>query len=245
MHSLTDVTVRFGDVVALDDLTLEIPDGRTTAVIGASGCGKSTALRLLAGLQWPTEGKVVVAGEEVTPESVMGIRRRMGYAIQEGGLFPHLTAADNVTLAARRFGWAQDRIQARLEALRVLTALPESSLARYPSELSGGQRQRVALMRALMLEPDILLLDEPFAALDPMIRYELQVEMKEICHTLGSTVLIVTHDLAEAAFLGDTIVLFGAGKVVQSGTIEDFRERPASDFVASFVRAQRSVGEAS
>ena len=190
-----------------------------------------------------TVNTLTVAGEEVTPESVMRIRRKMGYAIQEGGLFPHLTAEDNACLAGRRFGWAEDRIQARLQELRELTELPADSLSRFPNELSGGQRQRVALMRALMLEPEILLLDEPFSALDPMIRFELQVQMKEICEKLGSTVLIVTHDLAEAAFLGDTIVLFGKGCVVQQGTIEDLRERPKDDFVRSFVRAQRSLGD--
>jgi osmoprotectant transport system ATP-binding protein len=163
----------------------------------------------------------------------------MGYVIQDGGLFPHLTARANVTVLARHLGWDAARIAARTEELEALTRFPEGGLDRYPGELSGGQRQRVALMRALMLDPDVLLLDEPLGALDPITRHDLQGDLKEIFQTLQKTVLLVTHDVAEAAHFADAVALMLEGRVVQHGTVRDLVEQPADPFVTRFLEAQR------
>ncbi len=233
------VTRSFGDTVALRDVTLEIEAGRTTVLIGPSGCGKSTLLRLVIGLVAPTAGRVSRAGREVGPATVLEDRRRTGYVIQGGGLFPHLTARQNVTLMARHLGRPEGEIDGRVAELCDLTHFPLPALERYPVELSGGQQQRVGLMRALMLDPDVLLLDEPLGALDPLVRSRLQRELKEIFRALGRTVVLVTHDLAEAAYLADRLVLLAAGEIVQAGTLDDLRRRPAADFVTEFLSAQR------
>jgi osmoprotectant transport system ATP-binding protein len=164
----------------------------------------------------------------------------MGYVIQEGGLFPHFTARDNIILMADHLDWEKARIQRRLGEIVALTRFPKDALNRYPAQLSGGQRQRVALMRALMLNPDLLLLDEPLGALDPLNRYELQSELKAIFQSLGKTVVMVTHDMGEAAYFGDHIVLLQEGRIVQQGVIRDLVEKPNSPFVECFIRAQRS-----
>ncbi len=239
MLMLDQVAKRFGEVAALHPLDLAVDSGRTLVVIGPSGCGKSTLLGLMNGLVTPDSGRVTFDGEVLSPETLMAARRRMGYVIQEGGLFPHLTAAANVTLLARTLGWPDARAQARLETLAALTHFPADALARFPGELSGGQRQRVGLMRALMLDPDVLLLDEPLGALDPLIRFELQVELREIFRSLAKTVVMVTHDLGEAAYFADTILLMRAGRVVQQGSFEDLGRRPADPFVTRFIEAQR------
>ena len=171
----------------------------------------------------------------------MNLRRRIGYVIQEGGLFPHLTARANILLMARHLGKLEPEMQARLSELCSLTRFQPEMLARYPIELSGGQRQRVSLMRALMLSPELLLLDEPLGALDPLVRAALQKDLKEIFARLQQTAILVTHDLAEAAYLGDEIVLMNEGRVVQIGTLEDLRAKPASDFVTEFINAQRGL----
>ncbi len=243
MFVLKNVSKSYGDNVAVAPLDVEFERGRTSVVIGPSGCGKSTLIRLLIGLIAPSSGEVLFEGEAVTAESAPRLRRRMGYVIQDGGLFPHLTARGNAALMARHIGWEPERIDARLEALCQLTHFPADGLARYPAELSGGQQQRVALMRALMLEPDVLLLDEPLGALDPMIRYELQTELRDIFRELGATVVIVTHDMGEAAYFGDTIVLLRDGQVVQSGTPADLVQHPADPFVERFVTAQRGLAD--
>jgi osmoprotectant transport system ATP-binding protein len=240
MFVLDQVFKRYGQTTALDGVTLTFERGRTTALIGPSGCGKSTLLRLLIGLLTPDAGSVRFDAESLAVASLRRLRQRMGYVIQQGGLFPHLTARQNVTLMARHLGWSQARIAPRLADLVALTHFPADGLERYPSELSGGQNQRVALMRALMLDPEALLLDEPLGALDPMIRYELQEELKQVFATLGKTVVLVTHDLAEAAFLGHTLVLMRAGRIVQVGCLADLMTAPAEPFVEQFIRAQRS-----
>jgi osmoprotectant transport system ATP-binding protein len=244
MFVLRQVSKRYGEAVALAPLDLDIEAGRTSVVIGPSGCGKSTLIRLLNRLIAPSSGTIAFAGQPVTDDSAPRLRRRMGYVIQDGGLFPHLTARGNVSLLARHIGWDSSRIEARLAALCTLTHFPHSGLGRYPAELSGGQQQRVALMRALMLEPDVLLLDEPLGALDPMIRFELQTELREIFRTLGKTVVLVTHDMGEAAYFGDTLILLRDGRVVQRGTPEDLVRRPADPFVERFVTAQRGLADA-
>jgi len=234
---LRSVSKRYGDVAVLHPTTLAL-DGGVSVLLGPSGSGKSTILRLLTGLATPTSGEVRLFGQTVSPRTNAALRRRLGYVIQEGGLFPHLTAADNVALAARYFGWDEGRVTARLEELRDLTHLPAGVLARYPSQLSGGQRQRVGLMRALMLGPELLLLDEPLGALDPMIRAELRTDLLEIFRRLGQTVMLVTHDLAEAAFFADRVILLSEGRIVQQGTMAELVERPADPFVTRFIGAQ-------
>ena len=241
--TLRDIEMCFGDVVALHSTNLQIAAGQTTVLIGPSGCGKSTILRLIIGLLTPTSGAVEFEGAPVSQDNILALRRRMGYVIQDGGLFPHLTAAQNVTLMVRYLQSAlpEDEIQAKLDELCELTRFPQEGLARYAVELSGGQRQRVSLMRALALDPDVLLLDEPLGALDPMVRASLQTELKEIFGRLGKTVVLVTHDMAEAGYIGDSIVLMREGRIVQQGTLDDLRERPADDFVSEFITAQRSL----
>ena len=224
---------------ALDRIDLDCPAARTTVLIGPSGCGKSTLLRLAAGLIRPDAGEVRFEGAALGPDNLRAARLRMGYVIQEGGLFPHLTLRGNLTLMARELGWPRARREARLLELATLARLPVGLLGRYPLEISGGQRQRAALMRALMLDPDLLLLDEPLGALDPMIRVELQEELKAIFERLGKTVVLVTHDLGEAVFFGHRLVLLRAGRVLQQGSAADLLERPADPFVSAFVRAQR------
>lgn len=237
---LEGVSKRFGDTQAAQDLDLAVGARRTTVLIGPSGCGKSTLLRLMVGLIRPDSGTVRFEGTEITPDNVLALRRRMGYVIQRGGLFPHLTARGNAALMSRYLGTPADEIEARLRELVELTHFPRDGLDRFPAQLSGGQRQRVGLIRALMLDPDVLLLDEPLGALDPMIRSELQVDLKEIFERLGKTVVLVTHDLGEAGYFADTVVLLRAGEVVQQGAHAELVESPADDFVRRFVQAQRA-----
>jgi osmoprotectant transport system ATP-binding protein len=241
--ALERVSKRYGAVQALRELSLAVAAGSTTALIGSSGSGKSTVLRLLLGLDWPDTGVVKTGGQVLERAGVLALRQRVGYVIQEGGLFPHLTALGNLALQPRHLGWDEQRIRRRAEELAELTHLPAGILARYPAELSGGQRQRVALMRGLMLNPDALLLDEPLGALDPIVRHELQDELKRIFDQLGKTVIVVTHDLAEAAWFAERLVLLREGRVVQDGRLDDLRRRPADDFVARFVQAQRRLPE--
>lgn len=243
MFELARVRKRYGTVVALDGIELAIARGATTALIGPSGAGKSTVLRMLIGLEWPDAGEVRFDGEALQRARLPEQRRRIGYVIQEGGLFPHLSAADNAALLARTLGWSQARIDARLAELAALCRLPADALRRYPAELSGGQRQRVGLVRALMLDPPVLLLDEPLGALDPIIRHELQAQMRELFAALRKTVVMVTHDVAEAAYLADTLVLLRRGRIVQQGAAGELIHAPAEPFVHEFLHAQRSLGE--
>ncbi len=240
MFHLDGVAKRYGSSFALWPTTLSIAAGRTTVLIGPSGCGKSTLLRLLSGLVRPDAGVLRFAGRPVTPAVLPALRRRLGYVIQDGGLFPHLTGRQNVTLQSRYL-----RREASAQADRVfhlcdLTRLPPEVLDRYPAEMSGGQRQRVALIRGLMLDPDVLLLDEPLGALDPMVRADLQDDLLAIFHREPrKTVVLVTHDLAEAATFADTLVVMRDGRVLQQGPPDEVLNRPADDFVARFVSAQR------
>lgn len=238
---LSEVSKRYPDAPALQPTSLSIERGRTTVLIGPSGCGKSTLLRLIIGLIEPDRGQIEFDGQPVGPGNLAGVRRRTGYVIQEGGLFPHLTARGNVELMARHLGQPPQEMQERLKELCDLTRFPENALERYPVELSGGQRQRVSLMRALMLSPELLLLDEPLGALDPLVRAALQKDLKEIFAHLGQTALLVTHDLPEAAYFADTIVLMNEGRIAQQGSIADLKDRPASPFVTEFINAQRAL----
>jgi osmoprotectant transport system ATP-binding protein len=238
---LIGVAKTFGDASAVHAIDLSIERGKTTVLIGPSGCGKSTLLRLIIGLLEPDSGQIQFDGAQLRSDKIDIVRRRIGYVIQEGGLFPHLTARGNVLLMARHLGRNENESVARLNEICALTRLPQNLLDRYPLELSGGQRQRVSLMRALMLSPELLLLDEPLGALDPLVRAALQKDLKEIFARLQQTALLVTHDLAEAAYLGGQIVLMNEGRIVQQGSIVDLRERPASNFVSDFINAQRGL----
>jgi osmoprotectant transport system ATP-binding protein len=237
--TLAGVSKRYGEgadrVVAVDEIDLTFPSGKTTALLGPSGCGKSTVLRLIIALCLPDAGEVRIDGAPPPTRGIEALRRRIGYVIQSGGLFPHMSAADNVTLMARHLGWEPARVAARLDELASLARLPATALARRPFELSGGQAQRVALMRALFLDPEVLLLDEPLGALDPLVRAELRDDLRAIFRRLGKTVVLVTHDVAEAAFLADRIVLMRDGRVVQQGPLAALESAPADAFVSRFL----------
>ena len=239
MFDLVDVTKSFGGHERIGRFRLRVERGKTTVLIGPSGCGKSTVLRLMTGLLSPDTGTITFRGQPLLPANILKARRSMGYVIQEGGLFAHLTSGRNVTLMARYLGQNRGEVESRLTELADLVRLPRELLDRYPNELSGGQRQRVSLMRTLMLDPDVLLLDEPLGVLDPMVRYDLQTDLKRIFQSLGKTVVLVTHDIAEAEYFGDLIVLLRDGRIVQQGTTSDLVDRPADDFVIRFLNAQR------
>ena len=232
---LANVVKRYGAGAAVDGIDLTFASGKTTALLGPSGCGKSTVLRLLLGLVAPDGGEISVDGRPLPAHDIEALRRRIGYVIQDGGLFPHLTAAENVTLMARHLRWDPARAAKRLDELAALTRFPADALARYPNELSGGQVQRVAIMRALLLDPEVLLLDEPLSALDPLVRTELRDDLRTIFRTLAKTVIIVTHDVGEAAHLADVVVLMRAGRVVQQGPFATLAAAPVDAFVTAFL----------
>ncbi len=238
---LRGVSKTYGTAIALEVTDIAFERGKTTALIGPSGCGKSTLLRLIVGLVEPDQGSVQFDGETLEFSNALPLRRRMGYVIQDGGLFPHLTARANVLLMAKHLGMPAQKLEARLSELCALTRFPATALDRFPLELSGGQRQRVTLMRALALSPELLLLDEPLGALDPLVRAALQKDLKEIFARLNQSVVVVTHDLAEAAYLADEIVLMNKGRIIQRGTLRDLSDKPASGFVSEFLNAQRSL----
>ena len=237
---LENISKIFDSDSVLKNLSLKIEEGETTVLIGPSGCGKSTLIRIITGLIKAEEGKVLIDNSELNESNYLNVRRKIGYVIQDGGLFPHLNAFQNVSIVANYIGWEKERITKRVEELSSLTKFPFGGLKKFPAELSGGQKQRVSLMRALMLDPQFLLLDEPLAALDPLIRYDLQGDLKEIFQSLKKTVLLVTHDLNEAIFFGDTIVLMREGEIIQKGKINDFINSPSDEFVTRFIKAQRS-----
>ena len=238
---LLGVSKTFGDAAAVHAIDLSMERGKTTVLIGPSGCGKSTLLRLIIGLIEPDSGEIKFDGTLLNLGKAEIIRHRVGYVIQEGGLFPHLTARGNILLMARHLGRAENEMFPRMSELCALTRFPENLLDRYPLELSGGQRQRVSLMRALMLSPELLLLDEPLGALDPLVRAALQKDLKDIFSRLKQTSLLVTHDLAEAAYLGEEIVLMNEGRIVQQGSLKHLQQNPASPFVSEFINAQRGL----
>jgi osmoprotectant transport system ATP-binding protein len=239
--ALEHVSHSYPHVTSLDDVSLHVASGETVALIGPSGCGKSTLLKAVIGLVRPSNGRVAIDGVELTVGNELELRRRVGYVIQSGGLFPHLSAVDNITLAARYLRREAPWIEARVNELADLVQLRREVLQRFPTNLSGGQSQRVGLMRALMLDPRVLLLDEPLGALDPMVRHGLQEELHALFERLRKTVVIVTHDMAEAAFFSNRLVLMRAGRIVQEGTYQDLATAPAQEFVSEFVRAQRGV----
>jgi len=239
MIQLENVTKTFDTTVAVDGVSAVFEDGRTHVLLGSSGCGKSTLLRLILGLISPSSGVVRVDGQVMGSSTRRVLLEEMGYVVQEGGLFPHLTAYGNISLAAEARGWGEGRIRARIDELAELVGFDDGILRLFPTELSGGQRQRVSLMRSLMLDPPMLLLDEPLGSLDPLVRADLQRQLREIFTPLGKTVVLVTHDIREAAIFGHTITLMTEGRIVQRGSFADLAMRPASPFVTAFLGAQK------
>lgn len=240
MIELRQVTKRFGEHVAVHPIDVQVAQGETLVLIGPSGCGKSTLVRLMVGLIVPDGGEVYFQGERITQRNATALRQKMGYVIQRGGLFPHLTVRRNVTLMAERMGWDSARCDKRIDELLTLSRFPGDLLGRYPAQLSGGQRQRASLMRALMLDPDVLFFDEPLGALDPLVRAALQEDLRQAFADLGKTVVLVTHDMGEAWFLGTRVCLLRGGKIVQQGRVEQLVSEPADPFVTKFINAQRS-----
>ncbi|HUP76212.1 MAG TPA: ATP-binding cassette domain-containing protein [Acidimicrobiales bacterium] len=225
------------------ELDLEILDGEITVLIGPSGCGKTTTLRLINRLLEPSAGRVVIDGEDVALVDPVALRRRIGYVIQQIGLFPHLTVGANVATIPRLIGWNRARQEARIDELLDLVGLePGVYRDRYPHELSGGQQQRVGVARALGADPPLLLMDEPFGALDPITRVRLQEELLAIQGGVRKTIVFVTHDIDEAVKLGDHIVILAEdGTLAQHATARDLLAKPASPFVESFVGADRAL----
>jgi osmoprotectant transport system ATP-binding protein len=242
MFDLHGVSLSRGrGAVALHTTDLRVVEGEVLVLLGTSGSGKSSLVRLLMGLEPPTTGVVRFRDQPLAALDPQAFRRQLGYVVQGGGLFPHLTAERNVTLVARFLGWGGPRIRARIEELTTLMRFPRGALSRRPSGLSGGERQRVSLMRALMLDPRVLLLDEPMGALDPITRAEMQRDLGDIFARLRKTVVLVTHDLHEARAFATRIALLREGRVVQIGTFAELRDRPVDAFVTRFLLAESTA----
>tara|TARA_B100000212_G_C27315519_1_gene507740 strand:+ start:202 stop:942 length:741 start_codon:yes stop_codon:yes gene_type:complete len=233
--SFHGVSKKFGELVVFNELSLALPSGQTTAIVGASGSGKTTLLQMVNALERPDSGSLQVFGEPIPQHQLQQFRHRIGYAVQGAGLFPHLSARDNVTLVARLLGWSEQRIQQRFAELLQTMALPANVADRPPRELSGGQQQRLGLCRALMLSPDMLLLDEPFSAVDPVTRLGLYERFEEVQQMHAVSTLLVTHDIREARRLADVLVVLDQGRIVQSGSPDDVFADPASPYVERLI----------
>jgi osmoprotectant transport system ATP-binding protein len=238
MLEMRGVSKSFDGTTVVHALDLSVAAGEIVVLLGPSGCGKTTILRMVAGLETPSAGEIEFDSLPLDAHAIASVRRKLGYVIQEGGLFPHLTAVQNVTLMARHEGWPREKVAQRLRELVEMTQFPRSGLDRYPNELSGGQRQRLSLMRALFLSPRMLLLDEPLGALDPLIRAGLQRDLKVVFAKAEATVLLVTHDLVEAGRFADRVCLMKAGRIVQQGPFMDILDNPSDEFVREFIGSQ-------
>ena len=244
---LDQVTKRYAGQTkpAVDGLTMEIPAGKIVMLVGPSGCGKTTTLKMINRLIEPTEGKIILDGDDVTDMDGDQLRRGIGYVIQAGGLFPHMTVATNIAIVPKMLGWDKERIATRVDELLELVSLePETYRDRFPKELSGGQQQRVGVARALAADPPILLMDEPFGAVDPITRLRLQDELINIQAELQKTIVFVTHDFDEAVKLGDWIAIFNEGaQLVQYDTPDRILADPANEFVENFIGAGTGLKE--
>ena len=236
--TLTDVAKRFGDFVALHRMSLEIPEGSFVTLLGPSGCGKTTTLRMIAGLLDPSEGDIAIKGRRINDVPIH--KRNLGLVFQNYALFPHKTIAENVAFGLKYRGVKKAEAEQKVRDALELVQLPHVS-DRYPKQLSGGQQQRIALARAIVIEPDVLLLDEPLSALDANLREDMRVELKRIQHRIGVTTVFVTHDQSEALAMSDSIVVMSNGRVEQVGSPEDVYNTPASEFVASFLGASNII----
>ena len=244
MLELQNIYKTFEGKPVLADVNLTVPKGATHALIGSSGSGKTTLLRITLGLIPFDKGYVKINGQALLSFTRVEWADRIGYVPQDSGLFPHISGKNNVTLIAKLRGWSASKIEDRVEELRKVVDLDAEILTHFPQEMSGGQKQRVSIMRAAMMDPAVMLLDEPMAALDPLIRRSLQQELKSIFQRLGKTVLLVTHDLGEAVFLAEQITLLHEGKIIQAGTYRDLLLNPAIPFVSQFINAQRTLPDA-
>jgi len=241
---LERVCKRYGDVVAVEELSLRVAEGELLVLLGGSGCGKTTTLKMVNRLIEPSSGRIAIAGRDTSQLPGPELRRRIGYCFQQVGLFPHLSVADNIGVTPQLLGWDQARVRQRVDELLEQVELPAARYReRAPAELSGGQQQRVGLARALAAEPELLLMDEPFGALDPLTRDLLQGRFQEIRRRLGITTLFVTHDVAEALRLGDRIAVLDAGRLVQIGTPRELLQAPADRAVARLMETPRRQAE--
>ncbi len=239
MIEVEHLTKRFGNTKAVDDVSFTVAEGETLVLLGTSGCGKTTTLKMLNRLIEPTSGTIRINGTDVGGRPVHELRRDIGYVIQDTGLFPHYTIGENIATVPRLLGWDTTRIQQRTRELLAMLRLPESYLNQFPDQLSGGQRQRVGLARALAADPPVVLMDEPFGALDPVTRVGIRREFRRLDALQRKTIVLVTHDVAEAFDLGDRICLMDQGRIQQIGPPKDFLTKPANKFVRSFFADQR------
>jgi osmoprotectant transport system ATP-binding protein len=240
MIELHELTKHFGDEIAVDGLSLQVERGELLVLLGGSGCGKTTTLKMVNRLIEPTRGRVVIDGRDTSDVPGPELRRRIGYCFQQIGLFPHMSVAENVAVTPSLLGWDPARVRARVDELLALVELePSQYRERAPDALSGGQQQRVGLARALAAEPELMLLDEPFGALDPLTRDRLQQEFQRIRRTLSLTAIFVTHDMVEALLLGDRIAVLDAGRLAQVGTPQELLTNPANDYVAGLMETPR------
>lgn len=238
---LEDVTKRYGDVVAVDSLNLDIYEQECLVLLGPSGCGKTTTLEMINGLRTPSEGKVYIDGEDVSEKNQDQLRLNIGYAIQEVGLFPHMSVKENIGVVPEEKGWSEKEIENRAVELLEMVGMtpPETYKDRYPHELSGGQKQRVGVARALAANPSIMLMDEPFGALDPITRMVLQNKFLEILEKVKKTIAFVTHDMEEAIKIGDELAIMNEGKLVQKGSPRELVANPANDFIESLLETNK------
>ncbi|MFJ6721594.1 MULTISPECIES: ABC transporter ATP-binding protein [unclassified Streptomyces] len=237
------VTKRYPDgTTAVQDLSFEVAEGELVTLVGPSGCGKTTTMKMVNRLIEPTSGRILLAGEDISTADPVELRRRIGYVIQQVGLFPHKTVLENTATVPRLVGTPKAKARARAAELLELVGLDPSVYGdRYPEQLSGGQRQRVGVARALAADPPVLLMDEPFGAVDPVVRERLQNEFLELQRTVRKTILLVTHDLEEAIRLGDRIAVYGTGTIEQFARPSVVLAAPATEYVASFVGADRGL----
>ena len=235
--TFTNVSKRYGDTVVLSEIELEIPNGQTTVIVGQSGSGKTTLLRMVNGLIKPDSGRLEVFGDLVPEENIENFRRKIGYAVQGAGLFPHVSVKENIVLIARLVGWSIEEIDERFEMLMRQMELPLDLSDRIPNELSGGQQQRVGLCRALMLKPKLLLLDEPFSAVDPLTRLELYEVVDKLNTNEAVSIVMVSHDLGEAKRLGDRMVVLQNGIILQNDLISNVIGNPATPYVERLVQS--------
>ena len=240
MVKLMNIKKSYNDTVVVDKLNLEIKRGQFVVLIGPSGCGKTTTLKMINRLIEPTSGSIFIEDEEVSKVNPVLLRRKIGYVIQQIGLFPNMNIAQNIEVVPKLLKWPADKRRKRTEELlRLVDMDPETYMGRYPAELSGGQQQRIGVLRALAVEPPLILMDEPFGALDPITKESLQDELKKIQKSLHKTVVFVTHDMDEALKLADVVVLMKDGKIVQADSPEELLSNPKNDFVAEFIGKHR------
>lgn len=235
MISLQNVSKRFGGAVAVDDISLTVNTGDNIVLLGTSGCGKTTTLRMINRLIEPDNGNILINGKEIKSGPEEELRRKIGYVLQHNALFPHYTVAENIAVVPRLLKWNEAKISDRISELAGKLRLPLALIDKYPSQLSGGQQQRVNIARALAADPDILLMDEPFGALDPITRNDIVTDFKQLDELKRKTIVLVTHDVNEAFDLGDRICLMDQGKIVQQGTPEELLFDPSNDFVRNFL----------